>query len=132
MEHIKQITQHLKSNVDGLDIIYLFGSQAEGSVHKNSDLDIAIKCKSSITSTQLWEIANELADIAKCDVDLIDLSIASSVMRMQIVSKGICLYAQDKHETAVFEDFVYSDYVRLNEERAEILSDITVRGTVYG
>jgi len=65
-------------------------------------------------------------------VDLIDLSNASTAMRIQIVANGERLYAKNKNEAAIFEDFVYSDYARLNEERAGILQDISSRGTVYG
>jgi predicted nucleotidyltransferase len=132
MENIKQITQYLKSSVDGLDIIYQFGSQVAGPLHKDSDLDIAIKCKSAINIKDIWALSSELADLANCHVDLIDLSVASTVMRLQVVDKGICLYESDKKKTTTFEDFVYSDYVRLNEEREGILKDIATRGTVYG
>jgi len=132
MESIKQITQYLKDKLHSPEIIYQFGSQVTGAVHKESDLDIAIKCKSTMSVEKMWQLSSELADIANCHVDLIDLSTASTVMRMQVIENGQCLYESDAKKTTVFEDYIYSDYVRLNEEREWILKDISSRETVYG
>jgi len=132
MENIKQITEYLKDNLHDPEIIYQFGSQVTGAVHGESDLDLAIKCKSTMNVEKMWHLSSELADIANCHVDLIDLSAASTVMRLQVIENGECLYESDTNTTVAFEDFVYSDYVRLNEEREWILKDISSRETVYG
>jgi len=126
------IIKCLKDDLPRIEFIYKFGSQVDGAIHERSDLDIAVKCEEPIAIEHIWQLSGKLADLAGCDVDLIDLSVASTVMRIQIVSKGERIYAKEKNAVAIFEDFVYSDYVRLNEERAGILKDISSRGSVYG
>jgi len=65
-------------------------------------------------------------------VDLIDLRSASTVMRAQVVSTGERLFCANEPACGEFEDRVYSDYARLNEERHHILNDIKARGRIYG
>ncbi len=77
-------------------------------------------------------MAQTLAAKYSRDVDLIDLNQASTVMRMQVISKGQRIYCSNEQSCEMFEDFVFSDYARLNEERAGILEDIGQRGAVYG
>ena len=79
-----------------------------------------------------FELAQDLAIQFHRDIDLVDLRSASTVMRMQILSTGTCLTAEDEAARRVFEMYVYSDYARLNEERRELLKGITKRGLVYG
>jgi hypothetical protein len=62
----------------------------------------------------------------------VDLRTASTVMRMQVISTGICLDAPDDQTRREFEMYAYSDYARLNEERREILKRISESGLVYG
>ena len=129
---LKKIVACLKSELHEVDIIYLFGSQVGKQGHGSSDIDLAIKCKKPVALEKLWALSVELAGLAACDVDLVDLSNASTVMRLQIVANGQRLYCSDEKSCTIFEDFVFSDYVRLNEERAAIIEDIELRGTVYG
>ncbi|CAN5730634.1 hypothetical protein BH20ACT11_BH20ACT11_16830 [soil metagenome] len=81
---------------------------------------------------ELWCAAQELASRAGRDVDVVDLARASTVMRAQVVHEGERLYCADGTACDTFEDYVYSSYARLNEERREILRDILSRGRVYG
>jgi hypothetical protein len=65
-------------------------------------------------------------------VDLVDLRTASTVMRMQVLSAGICLDSLDDTARREFEMYAYSDYARLNEERRDILKRVSASGLVYG
>jgi hypothetical protein len=65
-------------------------------------------------------------------VDLVDLRSATTVMASQIVTTGVLLYDGDPAARGRFEDYVYSAYARLNEERRGILQRIAAEGTVYG
>ena len=112
--------------------IYLFGSRISGLQHAGSDIDLAILPKQKLSETEIWLLAQALAAKYSRDVDLVDLRQASTVMRMQVISKGQRLYCADEQSCEVFEDFVFSDYAHLNEERAGILQDIAQRGAVYG
>lgn len=57
--------------------------------------------------------------LAGKDVDLVDLTVASSVMRVQVIAHGERLYCSDEAVCEAFEDLVYSEYVRLQEERRD-------------
>jgi predicted nucleotidyltransferase len=110
----------LKSKLDGIKAIYLFGSHASGLVTEESDIDIAILMGKKIAPVQRWQIESELANELSSDVDLVDLLNASTVMQNQIIQQGICIY-DDDNSACFFEIQVMSMYQHLNEERADIL-----------
>lgn len=124
--------QIIRSTLPDVQTIYLFGSQSTGEQHADSDIDIAILLEHTLPETAIWELSQKLAHQYSRNVDLIDLRSASTVMRMQIISKGRRLFCANRTTCEMFEDFVFSDYARLNEERAGILEDIRQRGSVYG
>lgn len=117
---------------DDLQAAYLFGSAVTGSLRPDSDLDIAILLQHSLSSLKLHELSEKIARLMSRDVDLIDLRSASTVLQMQVISTGHCMICNDPLEVGSFEDRVFSDYVRLNEERSGILEDIRERGSIYG
>jgi len=126
------ILKELIRAISELQAIYVFGSVASGDAHVNSDLDLAVLSTELIDEVLLWDLSQQLAVQLGRDIDLVDLSKASTVMRMQIISSGQLLYCLDDRALAVFADYVYSAYTRFNAERREILRDIQQRGSVYG
>ena len=112
--------------------IYLFGSLERGDQDAESDVDVAVLGPVSLGPTRVFDIAQQLAAVVHRDVDLLELQSATTVMRMQVVSTGRCMYSDDEIKRQAFEMLVYSSYARLNEERREILKDIAARGSVYG
>jgi len=130
--HLK-ITQLLKDQFNSdLLSIYIFGSSITEFETKASDIDIAIMCKSKISKLELWEVAQEIAIQLKRDVDLLDLKNISTVMQMQVVAHGKRIYCSNYEVCEKFDDFVFSSYALLNEERKGILEDIKSRGSIYG
>jgi len=130
--HLK-ITQLLKSlfNSDLL-AIYIFGSSITEYERQTCDIDIAIMCKTKVGKLRLWEVTQEIAIALKRDIDLLDLKSSSTVMQMQVVANGKRIYCADDMFCEKFEDFVFSSYALLNEERNGILEDIKSRGNIYG
>jgi predicted nucleotidyltransferase len=122
----------LSGAVPGLLAIYRFGSYGTDQERIDSDIDLAILATQPVETMQRWELAQQLASLFGRDVDLVDLGVSSAVLRAQVVSHGERLYCVDPARCEVFEDFTYTDYARLNEERREILADIHERGSVYG
>ena len=129
---VQPLIQKIQSAVPGLFILYQFGSQAQGQAGPESDIDLAILAADPVPVSTLLALQEDLAGSLKKDVDLVDLRAASTVLRMQVVSNGQCLYSAVDAGREEFEDFVYSAYARLNEERRGILEDIRARGSVYG
>ncbi|ULA63834.1 MAG: Nucleotidyltransferase domain-containing protein [Nitrospira sp.] len=127
-----ELIQYIRKLVPELIALYRFGSQAKGTARPDSDIDLAVLAHRPIPRVRLFELAQDLAVQLHRDVDLIDLRAASTVMRMQVLSTGICLEASDEPARRTFEMYAYSDYARLNEERREIVKRITAHGLVYG
>jgi predicted nucleotidyltransferase len=125
------LVEHIRKSVPDLIALYRFGSQAKGTARPDSDMDLAVLARDPIPNLRRFELAQELAVQLHCDVDLVDLRNASTVMRMQVLSTGTCLDTQNESVRREFEMYAYSDYARLNEERREILKGITKRGLVY-
>lgn len=111
--------------------IYAFGSQLQGTAHPNSDLDLAVLVAGYADPLVLWDVAGTLADAVGCQVDLLDLRAASTVMQYQVITTGRRLWAIDV-QVGLFECYVLSEKTDLDEARAPLLADIKARGSVYG
>lgn len=132
MSHPEEDIAILRNRLPGLIAVYRFGSMANRTARPDSDLDLAVLCSRPLDVATRIDIVGQLAIAFSGPVDLIDLSTVSTVMRAQIVTTGERLYCADARECDTFEDFVFSSYARLNEERREILRDIKLRESVYG
>lgn len=108
----------------------MFWLAGKGTARPNSDVDLAVLASNPIPNMRRFELA-KLATQLHRDVDLVDLRSASTVMRMQVISTGECLFSASNRLQGAFEDLVYSTYARLNEERREILNDVRARGPAY-
>jgi predicted nucleotidyltransferase len=123
---------HLRRAVAGVIAVYRFGSTARGTATASSDTDIAILAGARLTPEQRFEAQETLAAKLGRDVDLVDLTAASTVMAMQVIAAGRLLYEADADARGRFEDYTFSAYARLNEERRGILDRVAAEGTVYG
>ena len=100
----------------------------QGTAGPDSDLDLAVLVRGYVDSVMLWELASDLAEIAGCSVDLLDLRSASTVMQYQIITTGVCWWGQN----AIFEMPILSEKMELDTARAALLHDIQTTGTIYG
>lgn len=125
------IIDRLLGAIPDVRAIYVFGSEAAGKARPDSDIDIAFLPPIRYSPVDRFAVAADIAAALHRDVDLVDLRSATTVMRMQVITRGRRLYAADRNEITDFEDFAFYDYVRLNEERAGILNDIVERGYVH-
>lgn len=121
----------LQTHIPNLLAIYAFGSRIQGTARPDSDLDLAVLVAGYADPLTLFEVANELADVAGYAVDLLDLRAASTVMQYQIITTGKRWWALDV-QAALFEASILSEKTALDEARAGLLTDIRQRGTVYG
>ena len=126
------LVERVRFEIPSVVAIYLFGSTAAGEMRVDSDIDLAVLPDTPVPAAQLWSLAQKLAVSAGHDVDLIDLQSASTVMRAQVISKGKRLYCANETLCNEFEDRIYANYARLNEERRYILDDIRENGRIYG
>ena len=130
-EVVERIVPALQSPLPGLLAIYGFGSRVQGTARQESDLDMAVLVAGHADVVVLWHLAGELADIADCTVDLLDLRVASTVMQYQIITTGVRWWALDA-QAALFESAILSQKTALDTARAGLLGDVQKRGSVYG
>ena len=107
--------------VSGLIVLYLFGSAAEGRLRAESDIDLAFLAMSDARPLRVFDAAQALATVLHRDVDLVDLSEASTVMRAQVIGKGRRIHVADEYQANLFEAHALSDYARMQEERSAAL-----------
>ena len=125
------ILQTLQTRLPNLLAVYAFGSRIQGTAGPDSDLDLAVLVAGYADVLTLFDLAGELADVAGCPVDLLDLRAASTVMQHQILTTGQRWWALDA-QADLFEAMVLSEKTALDTARAGLLADIGQRGTVYG
>lgn len=113
-------------------VIYLFGSAAKDELREDSDIDLAFLCDAEVDPYTCFMKAQEIADELKREVDLINLSEASTVFKAQIIGTGKVIYCKNNTERMYFEMRSLKEYALLNEERECILNKIKERGSVYG
>lgn len=119
-----QILNTVSSETD-LELLIVFGSFATNQQRQESDIDIAFLSKTEISNIQRWELQEKLAGAINTDVDLVDMSKCDDVLNFQIASKGRLIYARDEKEAQAYLDLVYAKYLKLNEDRREILEYAT-------
>jgi predicted nucleotidyltransferase len=101
------IIQTLQANLPNLLAIYAFGSRIQGTAQIDSDLDLAVLVAGYAEPLVLWTLAGDLADVAGCPVDLLDLRAASTVMQYQVITTGQRWWALDE-QAALYEAAILS------------------------
>lgn len=127
----RRIVHGLRVALPGLLAVYGFGSRVQGQANSDSDLDVAVLVAGYADVMALWGLSGELADVAGCAVDLVDLRAASTVLQYQIITGGVRWWALDS-QAALFESAVLSEKTELDTARAGLMTDIAQRGSVYG
>lgn len=102
-------------------MIYLYGSARRGLPRRDSDLDVAFLPPAPCDPWAVFLAAQDLATRLGCEVDLVDLQRASTVLRKEVWRTGRRLVTRRPRAADEFEMDTLSDYARLNEERAPVL-----------
>lgn len=125
------IIEYLQDHLPGLLAVYAFGSRIIGDSGPESDLDLAVLVAGKVDPVVLWRLAGEMADIAGCYVDLLDLCTTSTVMQYQIITTGERLWTNG-HQASLYESFILSEKTSLDEARAPLMAIIQREGTIHG
>lgn len=113
------------------EALYVFGSRARGDSRADSDLDLAVLTAEALDPMRRFDAQRELSAVLDCDVDLIDLRCASSVLRSEVVNGGIRLFQRDPQQALEFEARVLGEYAELLDATRALREDIRQRGSVY-
>ncbi|MZP29784.1 nucleotidyltransferase domain-containing protein [Heliobacterium undosum] len=106
----------LKERLSPIAIV-LFGSGAKNRLGPESDIDVAFLADRSLDELALFRLSQELSLSLNRDVDLIDLSTASTVFQAQILSTGQVIFCRNSERLLAFHALTLKKYARLNEER---------------
>lgn len=112
-------------------LIVVYGSAARGETHEGSDIDVAFLGDNENDYYNVYMESQKLADLVRREIDLVDLSKASTVMRVQIIGKGKIIYNGNPNKSGTFMMKALKQYSMLNEERQCILDRIRERGSIY-
>ena len=107
----------IRARFSNVIAIYAFGSQIQGTAGIESDLDLSVLVAGYADPLALWDVAGSLADVAGCQVDLLDLRAASTVMQYQVITTGNRLWAAGV-DAGLFECYVLSEKTALDTARA--------------
>ncbi len=121
----------LRGEIPELAGVYLFGSLAAGQARADSDVDLAIYAGRPLKRPRLIGLQQLIANALNCDVDLVDLADAPTVLQCQVIDEGKLIDAPRPEETAMFELRVIREYQDLKARRAATEADIAARGRVH-
>ena len=103
-----------------IDMMLLFGSQTTGKTHSQSDVDIAYTSKIGLNLEGESRLIVALMEIfRRQDIDLVNLSKSSPLLKKQIVDTALVLY--EKHSSLFNEFFLYATRVFVE---SKVLLDI--------
>lgn len=123
----------VRARLPRLLAVYAFGSRIRGMAGSMSDLDLAVLVAGYADPLELFDLAGDLADLAGCEVDLLDMRAASTVMQHQILTTGERWWVgHEALQVGLYEAAMLSEKVELDAARAGLLEEIERRGTVYG
>jgi len=109
---------------EGVQLVLLFGSIAEGSVHRKSDIDLGFLFDEPI---DVLSLTNEVTKLLHSDrVDVVDLRRASPLLKFCAAQKGKVLY---ERSDGLFNQFfslafrMYVDTKKLRDAQGEMIRD---------
>ena len=113
--------------LEGVCLVYLFGSRVEGNLGPMSDHDLALLVDRAVDGRRVQaRLAHELARALQTDrVDVVLLNRASIELAYAIIAQGKLIYEQDVATRVEYEATVlsrYGDYLPvLRRQRDDIL-----------
>lgn len=79
-----------------LDLILMFGSRVTGTVHPESDIDIAVYGRQILSETEKIQLIFELCNLFHTyDIDLVDLRTASPFLKKEVLKNYRILLQRD-------------------------------------
>ena len=124
VDALEKAIELIKEKYPDVWAIYLFGSFNTPYQRPDSDLDLALLLEHPAEILSLWELSQEIAISINTDVQLVDLRQASTVFQNEIIRNERRIYCSHQKECDVLESIYLAMYLRLNEERKEVLDDL--------
>lgn len=96
-----------KLNKNGVSLAFLFGSQAKGFTHNNSDVDIAVLLDEKIKPKKYFDKSIELADLFKDlypnkERQVVILNQATPLLKHEVLAGGKLLFSESDDDFIKF------------------------------
>ncbi|MBI5215037.1 MAG: nucleotidyltransferase domain-containing protein [Ignavibacteriae bacterium] len=117
----------------GVELVYLFGSHAEGTEHPLSDVDIGVVFSSPLSDENVSDMYNELYDIftdvfPQHSVDIVLLQRAGLELCFDVISHGKILFEAkpgSRYDFIEYIQIMYADFrPHLDEFNKQVLERI--------
>ncbi len=110
----------------GIKLLILFGSKATRTSHSKSDTDIAVFADHKLTVKEKSDLGKIIQDKFKYnedEIDIVDLAVASPLLRYEVAKKGKLLYGTkfDFIRFRVLAWKIYCDTAKFRRARTEHL-----------
>lgn len=91
-----------------VQLAFAFGSLAANKMRLDSDVDIAILKEEPLTLDERIAFMNELAEVTKTDVDLVDLFFEEGLLLKEVVTTGEMLLCKSERALLHLNQRVFS------------------------
>ena len=111
----------------GLFLAILFGSQATGKVHKQSDVDIAVLGEKPLSYAERYDIQMDFSKVfGRKDIEISDLRNISPLILKRVTDNGILLYSRNSLLFAELRAYAFKQYIetkRLRDLRGKFVDN---------
>jgi len=118
--YTQKLTKILKES--GVILAYLFGSEARGTSHKESDVDIGVLFDKKIDPKNYLKLEGRLIEFfsgiyPKKEINIVNLNITSPLLKQVAILEGKPLYIRSETDRILFQVQTlheYEDYLHLS------------------
>lgn len=126
-EKLGRVNKIFKEN--DVVLAYLFGSEARKETHKESDVDIGVLFDKRVNAKEYLKREGKLISFfgeiyPKKEINIINLNIASPLLKQTVILEGILLYVRSEVERISFQIETlreYEEYLRLSDIYSQFL-----------
>lgn len=110
--NLSPVSKHLE-DVPEVEVAYLYGSQATGRSHKDSDIDIGLVVSEDLSLKDLNQLRREIEGFVDSEVDLRVLNGSSPRFVYNVLRQGEPFYINDESNRVSFEEKAMRTYLEM-------------------
>ena len=96
---------------DDIEAVYLFGSKASGTIHEESDIDLAIYPDVESLRHKKIDILHQLAKEGFCNVDMVFMNEKDIVLQYEAVRLNKIVYQRPEFDSGSFFSLIVRKYL---------------------